>query len=77
MEGIGGLHGWQWIVCLFHINVLYFINTIPVQFCLEGLGMFFTRHRQISLLILRSATVVIGTLSYFFIYDVSLIIFTN
>ncbi len=76
MEGIGGLHGWQWIVCLFRTNVLYLVNIIPtVQFCLEGLGMFLTRHHPTSFLILKSATIVVGILSYFFIYDVSLIIF--
>ena len=38
MEGVGGLHGWQWIVSL-PFATLCFTNAIFIQFCLEGLCM--------------------------------------
>jgi hypothetical protein len=28
MEGVGGLHGWQWIVSLSLLATLYFVNAI-------------------------------------------------
>ena len=51
MEGIGGLHGWQWIVRIryFHYTILQSIDIVVNQFCLEGLGGFMLRVFALSL----------------------------
>lgn len=37
MDGLGGLHGWQWIVSGFYSRPSSLL-THPPKFCIEGIG---------------------------------------